>query len=164
MIVGFTTTYAISAYHHWCFEFESRWGQDVWSSSVTCVWWPNHEVDMIMTGVMLHNITISIWLVNFMVFNATFNDISVISWRSALLVKKTLVPRENPPNASHWTCKEGWGVCFPPSQKTVLTRNKNLIISVICECCQDFIIESRVRLCMYFFLYLSGQYFFLCNI
>jgi hypothetical protein len=27
---------------------------------------PNHEVDMIMTGVMLHNITISIWLVNFM--------------------------------------------------------------------------------------------------
>jgi hypothetical protein len=29
MIVGFTTTYAISAYHHWCFEFESKssgWG------------------------------------------------------------------------------------------------------------------------------------------
>jgi len=24
MIVGFTTTYAISAYHHWCCEFESR--------------------------------------------------------------------------------------------------------------------------------------------
>jgi hypothetical protein len=24
MVVGFTTTYAISAYHHWCFEFESR--------------------------------------------------------------------------------------------------------------------------------------------
>jgi len=23
MVVGFTTTYAISAYHHWC-EFESR--------------------------------------------------------------------------------------------------------------------------------------------
>jgi hypothetical protein len=28
----------------------------------------------------------------FMVFNATFNNISVISWRSALLVKKTGVP------------------------------------------------------------------------
>ena len=28
MVVGFTTTYAISAYHHWCCEFESRscWG------------------------------------------------------------------------------------------------------------------------------------------
>ena len=24
MVVGFTTTYAISAYHHWCFEFESQ--------------------------------------------------------------------------------------------------------------------------------------------
>jgi hypothetical protein len=27
MVVGFTTTYAISAYHHWCCEFESRSGQ-----------------------------------------------------------------------------------------------------------------------------------------
>ena len=28
MVVGFTTTYAISAYYHWCCEFESRsgWG------------------------------------------------------------------------------------------------------------------------------------------
>ena len=24
MVVGFTTTYAISASHHWCCEFESR--------------------------------------------------------------------------------------------------------------------------------------------
>jgi len=29
MIVGFTTTYAISAYHHWCCEFESRSGRYV---------------------------------------------------------------------------------------------------------------------------------------
>ena len=29
MVVGFTTTYAISAYHHWCCEFESRSGWDV---------------------------------------------------------------------------------------------------------------------------------------
>jgi len=29
MVVGFTTTYAISAYHHWCCEFESRSGQGV---------------------------------------------------------------------------------------------------------------------------------------
>jgi hypothetical protein len=28
MVVGFTIAYAISAYHHWCCEFESRsgWG------------------------------------------------------------------------------------------------------------------------------------------
>ena len=31
----------------------------------------------------------------FMVFDATFNNISVISWRSVLLVKETGVPREN---------------------------------------------------------------------
>jgi len=27
MVVGFTTTYVIRAYHHWCCEFESRSGQ-----------------------------------------------------------------------------------------------------------------------------------------
>jgi hypothetical protein len=29
MVVGFTTTYAISAYHHWCCEFKSRSGRGV---------------------------------------------------------------------------------------------------------------------------------------
>jgi hypothetical protein len=31
------------------------------------------------------------------VFNATFNNISVISWRSVLLVEETGVPWEKPP-------------------------------------------------------------------
>ena len=31
----------------------------------------------------------------FLVFNATFNNISVISWRSVLLMEETGVPREN---------------------------------------------------------------------
>jgi hypothetical protein len=35
------------------------------------------------------------WLVGFMVFNSTFNSISVISWRSVLLVEETRVPGEN---------------------------------------------------------------------
>jgi hypothetical protein len=30
-----------------------------------------------------------------MVFNATFNNISVILWRSVLLVEETVVPGEN---------------------------------------------------------------------
>ena len=40
----------------------------------------------------------------FMVLNATFNNISGISWRSVLLVKETRVPREKNhwPVASHW--------------------------------------------------------------
>jgi hypothetical protein len=29
MVIGFTTTYATSAYHHWCCEFESRSGRGV---------------------------------------------------------------------------------------------------------------------------------------
>jgi hypothetical protein len=29
MLVGFTTTYAISAYYHWCCEFDSRPGRGV---------------------------------------------------------------------------------------------------------------------------------------
>jgi len=39
----------------------------------------------------------------FMVFNATFNNISVISWRSVLLFGGTGVPGENHRSvASHW--------------------------------------------------------------
>jgi hypothetical protein len=36
------------------------------------------------------------WMVWFIVFNATFNNISVISWRSVFLVVETGVPEENP--------------------------------------------------------------------
>ena len=36
-----------------------------------------------------------IYKVRVMVFNATFNNISVILWRSVLLVEKTGVTREN---------------------------------------------------------------------
>jgi hypothetical protein len=37
-----------------------------------------------------------------MVFNATFNNISVISWRSVLLVEEITLPGENQrPAASH---------------------------------------------------------------
>ena len=40
--------------------------------------------------------------VRVMVFNATFNDISVISWQSVLLVEETGVPEENHrPAVSH---------------------------------------------------------------
>ena len=37
-----------------------------------------------------------------MVFNATFNNISVISRRSVLFVEETGVHRENHGSASHW--------------------------------------------------------------
>ena len=44
-------------------------------------------------------------LVWFMVFNATFNNISVISWRSVLLVEETGVPGENHRPASRRNVK-----------------------------------------------------------
>jgi len=41
--------------------------------------------------------------VRVMVFNATFNNISAISWRSVLLVEETRIPGENHrPATSHW--------------------------------------------------------------
>ena len=54
-----------------------------------------------------HNIAwlymISMVWARVMVFNATFNNISAISWRSVLLEEETGVPGENHrPVASHW--------------------------------------------------------------
>jgi hypothetical protein len=48
-------------------------------------------------------VLIHLSLVWFKVFNAIFNNISVISWQSVLLVKETGVPGENHrPVTSHW--------------------------------------------------------------
>ena len=48
----------------------------------------------------MHNIDIdNLGLIWFMVFNATFKNISAISWRSALLVEET--GENNRPVASH---------------------------------------------------------------
>ena len=38
MVDGFTTTYAISAYHHWCCEVESRSGRCVQHCDKVCQW------------------------------------------------------------------------------------------------------------------------------
>ena len=40
------------------------------------------------------------YLVRVMVFNATFNNISAISWRSVLFMEETGVPRENLPRVA----------------------------------------------------------------
>ena len=49
------------------------------------------------------------WLVGFMVFNATFNNISAISWRSVLLAEETRLSRENHrPTALHHCRRVGF--------------------------------------------------------
>ena len=60
----------------------------------------------------------------FMVFNATFNNISVISWRSVLLVGETGVPGENyRPVANHWQTLSHDVVSNTPRLGLVRTHN-----------------------------------------
>jgi len=59
-----------------------------------------------------------------MVFNATFNNISVISWQSVLMVEETGVPRENNwPVASHWQTLSHNVVSSTPHLCGIRTRN-----------------------------------------
>ena len=69
-----------------------------------------------------------VWL---MVFNATFNNMSVISWWSALLVEETRVPRENHwPAASHWQTLSHNVVSRTPSLRGVRTHKNISHVSV----------------------------------
>jgi len=59
-----------------------------------------------------------------MVFNATFNNISFISWRSVLLEEETRVPRENNrPVASHWQTLSHNVVSITPRMGGIRTHN-----------------------------------------
>jgi len=63
-----------------------------------------------------------------MVFNATFNTISVILWRSVLFVEETGIPGENhQPVASHW---QTWSNALYTGSYLVLSRAR-LIVSII---------------------------------
>ena len=64
------------------------------------------------------------WVYGFMVFNATFNNISVILWQSVLLVEVTRVHRENHrPVASHWQTLSHNVVSSTPCPSGVGTQN-----------------------------------------
>jgi len=59
-----------------------------------------------------------------MVFNATFNNISVMLWRSVLLVEETGVSRENHrPVASHWQTLSHNVVLNTPRLSGIRTHN-----------------------------------------
>ena len=59
-----------------------------------------------------------------MVFNATFNNISGISWRSVLLVEETGLPGENhQPVASHRQTLSHNVVSSTPRLSEIQTRN-----------------------------------------
>ena len=64
--------------------------------------YPN-ESSTVFDSIVFNENTIVQLGVTSMVFNTTFNNISVISWRSVSLVEETGVPRENHwPAGSHW--------------------------------------------------------------
>ena len=61
-----------------------------------------------------------------MVFKATFNNISVISWQSVLLVEETRVPGENHrPVASHWQTLSHNVISSTPHLSRVRTHNNS---------------------------------------
>jgi hypothetical protein len=81
-----------------------------------------------------------------MVFNATFNNISVISWRSVLLVEETRGPWENHwPVASHWQTLSHTVVHLPWSRFELTT---SVVIGTDCigtGSCKSNFYTSRPR-------------------
>jgi len=53
MMVGFTTAYTISAYHHWCCEFESRSGRGV--QHFVIKWPQRYNWNIVENGVKHHH-------------------------------------------------------------------------------------------------------------
>ena len=67
-----------------------------------------------------------------MVFNATFNNISVILWRLILLVEETRVPGENHRSAaSHWQTSSHNVVMSTPHPSGIRTRNYHMITTTV---------------------------------
>ena len=72
---------------------------------------------------------IALW---FRVFNATFNNISVILWWSVLLVEETRVPRENHrPVACHWSGFEPWGGIIRGGLLYILCEGKTYLLLAV---------------------------------
>ena len=80
----------------------TQWWQYLWSYHVHCIWWKLSNLQQIQDlNCFVYNLVDCYFLKNidqcrvrFMVFNATFNNISVISWQPVLLVEKTGVPEK----------------------------------------------------------------------
>ena len=68
-------------------------------------------------------------IVRVIVFNATFNNVSAISWWSVLLVEEIGVPRENHRTAAnHWQTASYNAVSSTPLPNRIRTHNVNLVL------------------------------------
>jgi hypothetical protein len=91
LVVGFTTTCAISDYHHWSCEFEPHSLQGVLDTTfvikfvsdlrqVSGFLRSDLEMFVLVSQIILMDLSFRF---RFMVFNTTFNNISVILWWSS---------------------------------------------------------------------------------
>ena len=79
---------------------------------------------LLLTWLSLMKTPLNLLCVRVGVFNATFNNISVISWCSELLVEETGVPGENPwPTASDWHTASQKIVSSTSRLSGILTHN-----------------------------------------
>jgi len=78
------------------------------------------------------------------VFNATFNNILVISWQSVLLVEETGAPGENHlPCASHWLTLSHNVVSSTPRLSGILTQDVSCLYDFfICFSGQSIIFDA----------------------
>jgi len=86
-----------------------------------------------------------------MAFNATFNNISVISWRSVLLVGETGVPGENHrPAASHCQTLSHNVVSSTPRHEGIRTHNFRNIICywILFSCNEQFVSLCHTHNCI----------------
>jgi hypothetical protein len=81
----------------------------------------------------------------FMVLNATFNNISVISWQSVWLVEEIEVPRENHQFvASHWKTLSHIVVSSKPlCVSEIYVLSKERIVCVVADC---YVVDHSINI------------------
>jgi hypothetical protein len=97
-------------------------------------------------------------LVWFMVVNVTFNNISVISWRSVLLIEETGVSRENHrPVPSHWQISSHNVISgTPPHERDVMLRYMKYV-----KLCPKTSNHTNVIFIPFLLFYIINNYYFI---
>jgi hypothetical protein len=73
-----TTTYAISAYHHWCCEFESRWGRGVQHYVITIVSACDRSVVFSGSSGFAHQLIWTFFILNISKYSGCFKCVQIL--------------------------------------------------------------------------------------
>ena len=119
-------TGTVSAHHSVAHEFirGGLWYSCYLIFSFLCrVYW-SFSIDHCIVCPSIYGFWLYNWFVVIMVFNATFTNVSVISWRSVLLEEETGIFGENHrPVASHWQILSHNVVSSTPRLSGIWTHN-----------------------------------------